>query len=122
LEQLRHADLTEAVAPIQLGIRLLIPSSSKLLELEEIRKLVGPFDAQALVYPWKHANPAVDALAEQVQEIVAICEKLKRDRATAFERICAAARLAAGRSAEERVLPLLASRATVPYLNEPWYC
>lgn len=122
LEQLRHADLTEAVAPIQLGIRLLIPPSSKLLELEEIRKLVGPFDAQALVYPWKHANPAVDALAEQAQEIVAICEKLKRDRAATFERIWGAARLAAGRSAEERVRPLLASRATVPYLNEPWYC
>jgi radical SAM superfamily enzyme YgiQ (UPF0313 family) len=122
LEQLRHADLTEAVAPIQLGIRLLIPPSSKLLELEEIRKRVGPLDAQALVYPWKHANPAVDALAERVQEIVASCEKLKRDRAAAFERIWGAARLAAGRSAEERILPLLASRATVPYLNEPWYC
>jgi len=122
LEQLQRADLIEAVAPIQLGIRLLIPSSSKLFELEEIRKLVDPFNAQTLVYPWKHANPAVDALAEQVQEIVATCEKLRRGRSATFERICGAAKLAAGRDAKELVLPLLASRATVPYLNEPWYC
>ena len=114
--------MIEAVAPIQLGIRLLIPSSSKLFELEEIRKLVDPFNAQTLVYPWKHANPAVDALAEQVQEIVATCEKLRRGRSATFERICGAAKLAAGRDAKELVLPLLASRATVPYLNEPWYC
>ncbi len=122
LEQLQRLELIEAVAPIQLGIRLLIPPSSKLFELEEIRKLVGPFDAQALVYPWKNANPAVDALAEEVQDIVATSEKLKRGRAAIFQRIWRAASLAAGSSTDEPSLPLLSSRATVPYLNEPWYC
>ena len=122
LVQLRRAELIEAVAPIQLGIRLLIPSSSKLFELEEIRTLVGPFDARALVYPWRHANPAVDALAEEVQEIVATNEELKRSRAAVFERIWNAAELAAGSSAQEQSLPLRASHATVPYVNEPWYC
>ena len=122
LEQLQRLDLIEAVAPIQLGIRLLIPPASKLFELEEIRKLVGPFDAQALVYPWKNANPAVDALAEEVQDIVATGEKLQRSRAATFQQIWRAATLAAGSSTEEPALPPLASRATVPYLNEPWYC
>jgi radical SAM superfamily enzyme YgiQ (UPF0313 family) len=122
LDQLQRLELIEAVAPIQLGIRLLIPPRSKLFELEEIRNLVGPFDAQALVYPWKHSNPGVDALAEEVQNIVAASEKLKRGRAATFQRIWRAARLAAGSSADESALPLLASRATVPYLNEPWYC
>jgi radical SAM superfamily enzyme YgiQ (UPF0313 family) len=122
LEQLQRLELIEAVAPIQLGIRLLIPPASKLFELEEIRKLVGPFDAQALVYPWKNANPAVDALAEEVQDIVATSEKLKRGRSATFQRIWRAASLAAGASTEESAMPLLASHATVPYLNEPWYC
>jgi radical SAM superfamily enzyme YgiQ (UPF0313 family) len=122
LNQLQRLDLVEAVAPIQLAIRLLIPPSSKLFELEEIRTLVGPFDSRALVYPWKHANPAVDALAEEIEEIVAVSEKLNRKRTTTFERIWHAASLAAGRSIEESALPLLPSRATVPYLNEPWYC
>jgi radical SAM superfamily enzyme YgiQ (UPF0313 family) len=122
LAQLHRLELIEAVAPIQLGIRLLIPPASKLFELDEIRKLVGPFDPQALVYPWKHANPEIDALAEEVQDIVAASERLKRSRAATFQRIWHAASLAAGNSVEEPALPLRASRATVPYLNEPWYC
>jgi len=122
LEQLHRLELIEAVAPIQLGIRLLIPPASKLFELDEIRKLVGPFDPRALVYPWKHANPEIDALAEEAQDIVAASERLKRSRAATFQRIWHAASLAAGNSVEEPALPLLASRATVPYLNEPWYC
>jgi radical SAM superfamily enzyme YgiQ (UPF0313 family) len=122
LEEVQRAELIEAVTPIQLGIRLLIPPSSKLLELEDIRALVGPFDAQALVYPWNHANPALDALAEEVQEIVAVSEKLKRSRSATFDRIWRAAKIAAGSSLGESALPILPSRATVPYLNEPWYC
>ena len=65
-EQLNRLDLVEAVAPIQLGIRLLIPPGSRLLELEEVREMVGPFDAKALIYPWKHPNPAIDRLCEGV--------------------------------------------------------
>src|SRR5216684_612170 len=53
LHVLQVEGLVENVAPIQLGIRLLIPEGSRLLELDEVRGLVGPFDAQSLVYPWK---------------------------------------------------------------------
>ena len=121
-QQLHRLDLVEAVAPIQLAIRLLIPAGSKLLELDDVRKLVGPFDANALVYPWKNANPAVDALCEELQEIAATSEKLKRGRTATFERMWHAAKFAAHQTAEERVGPHLPSRATVPFLNEPWYC
>ena len=121
-EQLHLLDLVEAVAPIQLAIRLLIPAGSKLFELDDVRELVGPFDANALVYPWKNANPAVDALCEELQEIAAASEKLKRGRTATFERMWHAAKFAAHQTAEERVGPHLPSRATVPFLNEPWYC
>ena len=47
-----HAEsLIENVAPIQLGIRLLIPEGSRLLELDEVRRNVGPFDPESLFYP-----------------------------------------------------------------------
>jgi hypothetical protein len=121
-QQLHRLDLVEAVAPIQLAIRLLIPAGSKLLELDDVRKLVGPFDANALVYPWKNANPAVDVLCEELQEIAAASETLKRSRAATFERMWRAAKLAAHQTAEEQIGPPLPSRATVPFLNEPWYC
>ncbi len=121
-EQLNRLDLVEAVAPIQLGIRLLIPPGSRLLELEEVREMVSPFDAKALIYPWKNLNPAIDRLCEELQDIVASSEILKRGRTATFEKMWQTVNLAANRECKKREQPLLASRATVPYLNEPWYC
>ena len=122
LRTLAEFGLSEAVAPVQLGIRLLIPAGSRLLELPDIRRIIQPFAEQALVYPWKHADPRIDELCDEVQQIVASSEKLKRSRASTFEKIWRAANDAAHVDAAPRVLPVLASRAAVPYLNEPWYC
>jgi len=121
-EQLNRLDLVEAVAPIQLAIRLLVPADSKLLELDEMRGLVGPFDAKALVYPWKNSNPAVDALCEELQEIAAASEQPERSRTATFERMWRAAKLAAHQFAEDKSTSARPSRATVPFLNEPWFC
>jgi radical SAM superfamily enzyme YgiQ (UPF0313 family) len=122
LRILRENDLIENVAPIQLAIRLLIPAGSRLLELQEVRRLVAPFDASALVYPWQNPDPRVDALCEQVQEIVATNEKRKVPRRAIFEHIWKAAHEAAGVKTEFAPQPVLVSRAAIPYLNEPWYC
>ena len=126
LDVIRTNGLIENVAPIQLAIRLLIPAGSRLLELEDIREIVGPFDEAALVYPWKNADARVDQLCEELQQIVHAGEKVNRARARIFERIEAAAFAAAGakhdKRAKEARLPILAARAAIPYLNEPWYC
>jgi len=121
-EQLQRLDLVEAVAPIQLAIRLLIPPGSRLLELDEVREMVGPFDAKALVYPWKNPAPAVDRLGEELQDIVATSEKLKRSRSATFAKIWQAVGQAANQNLETRAQPVLVPRAAVPYLSEPWYC
>jgi radical SAM superfamily enzyme YgiQ (UPF0313 family) len=128
LQLVREQELIENVAPIQFAIRLLIPAGSRLLELPEVREMVGPFDPAALVYPWKHVDPRVDALCERLQEIVHTGEKMNRPRWRIFEQIEEAAYEALGNGAGERArvavesMPVLASRATIPYLNEPWYC
>ena len=113
-------ELIENVAPIQLGIRLLIPAGSRLLELEEVRGLVGAFDAESLVYPWKNADPRADALSETVQAIAAEADRKKETRSAAFEKIWKAAHAAAGRSAPD--LRMTRPGAAVPFLSEPWYC
>jgi radical SAM superfamily enzyme YgiQ (UPF0313 family) len=122
LHVLRENELVENVAPIQLAIRLLIPAGSRLLELEEVRRLVGSFDPSALVYPWRSPDPRVDALGEEIEALVATGEKLKRPRRAIFELIWYAAHQAAGLEAKFAAQPLLVSRAAIPYLNEPWYC
>jgi len=122
LEMLREQELAGNMAPIQLAIRLLIPAGSRLLELDEIRRNVATFDEAALVYPWKHADPRVDHLCEQIQGIVHSGEKMKRDRTEIFERIEDAAFTIANGGLTRSALPALPSRAAIPHLNEPWYC
>jgi len=66
--------------------------------------------------------PASSRLGAQIEEIVATSEKRKLSRQAIFERIWKAAHEAAGAQEEFAPQPVLASRAAVPYLNEPWYC
>src|SRR5260370_1150023 len=96
LRVIEQQGVMENVAPIQLGIRLLIPEGSRMLELEEVRRVVGPFDPQSLAYPWKNADPRLDALSETVQDIAAAAERQKESRPATFERIWKAAHSAAG--------------------------
>jgi radical SAM superfamily enzyme YgiQ (UPF0313 family) len=121
LRVIAEQGVIENVAPIQLGIRLLIPEGSRMLELEDVRHLVGPFDPQSLAYPWKNADPRLDALSEIVQEIAAAAERQKESRLTTFERIWNAAHTAAGMRAPKISLSAH-SQAVVPFLSEPWYC
>ena len=115
LHLLVDLDLVENVSPIQLAIRLLIPAGSLLLELPDIREIIGPFDRAALSYPWRHKDPNVDQLCTQVQSLIRRQERRKATRTEIFEGIW---ELAHGSRPDFH----LASRATVPYLNEPWYC
>jgi hypothetical protein len=100
------------VAPVQLALRLLITSGSRLLELEDVRSVVGPFDSKALVYPWKHPDPEMDVLAERVFRLAQ-----QESRANSFAAIW--------RLVRDRPLPEDFHRtpgAAIPYLDEPWYC
>jgi radical SAM superfamily enzyme YgiQ (UPF0313 family) len=118
---LQEQALIENVAPIQLGIRLLIPEGSRMLELEDVQSVIGPFDPQSLAYPWKNADPRLDALSKAIQELAAEAERRKESRSVTFDRIWKAAHAAAGLSAP----PLAAApgpAAGIPFLSEPWYC
>ncbi|HLZ90710.1 MAG TPA: CUAEP/CCAEP-tail radical SAM protein [Candidatus Acidoferrum sp.] len=119
LRVLAAEELVENVAPIQLGIRLLIPEGSRLLELEDVRAGVGAFDAESLVYPWKNSDARVDLLSETVQGIAAAADRKKESRGVAFTRIWEAAHWVAEIAAP--VLRVKEGRG-VPFLSEPWYC
>ncbi len=123
LARIAALDLIENVAPVQLTMRLLIPAGSRLLELAEVRELVGPFDESALVYPWAHADSRIDDLWNRVQEFVQWGAKKELSRRVVFSQVWWLAHEAAGCS-----VPLIpgfnnrVSRAAIPYLTEPWYC
>lgn len=115
-------DLVDAVAPVQLTIRLLVTEGSRLLELGDVRDLVGPFDREALAYPWRHPDPGMDSLQSELTALVGL--RLVRGRREVFLEIW--------RRVSDRwpgLLPIepfppgrVMARADVPWLDEPWYC
>ena len=121
LRTIDRLDLVEQVAPVQLTLRLLIPHGSRLLGLDSERMgvLLGPFDERQLVYPWRHPDPRVDRLQAAVATLVG--RRLTASRSTLFDELSLLAAQAGGASVPMRP-PGTRHRATVPYLNEPWYC
>jgi radical SAM superfamily enzyme YgiQ (UPF0313 family) len=120
LRVLRDEQLAENVAPVQLGIRLLIPEGSRLLELDEVRRTIHAFDAKSLVYPWTNKDPRLDLLSDTVQTIAAEADRRKQSRSESFAQIWEAAHCAAG--IETPRLPPVQPCAAIPLLSEPWYC
>ena len=119
LDEIARLDLVEAVAPIQLALRLLVTAGSRLLEDDVVNRLVGTFDAERLVYPWTHPDIAVDQLCDEIGVLVG--GRLSADRRQVF----AECRALAGERTDRLLVsraPPPANRAEVPYLNEPWYC
>jgi len=117
LHELLKQDLIGQVAPIQLAIRLLIPERSLLLEMPEIRGMVEPFDPRALCYRWRNPDSALDVLHASIQELIQREERRGAARTAIFRSIWNLAD--AGPFPQEEPQP---SRATIPYLTEPWYC
>jgi radical SAM superfamily enzyme YgiQ (UPF0313 family) len=118
LDAIEALDLVDHVAPIQLAIRLLVPEGSRLLELGDVRELAGRFDPATLTYRWRHPDPEVDRLHQDVSAIVGV--KIARGRRATFDAISDLAHERAGRP--RAAARPARDRATVPYLNEPWYC
>jgi radical SAM superfamily enzyme YgiQ (UPF0313 family) len=122
-ELLRAIDtlgLIDHVPPVQLVIRLLIPEGSRLLELDDIRAIIGSYSPASLIYPWRHRDPAVDALQRQLETMVG--SQLGSNRQRIFSRVWEAAHAAAGLTGALRPQPPHLARAAIPYLDEPWYC
>ena len=113
LRAIRDLDLVGSVASIQLAIRLLIPSGSKLLELVDLE--TGPFDPAALSWRWQHPDPEMDRLCAGLQRLIRAGDRRGASRTELFGMIW---RRAFGELPDFH----LQDRATIPYLTEPWYC
>lgn len=118
LERIADLGLVASVPPVQLSIRLLVPHGSRLLELPEVRNLVGPFDRTLLGYPWRHPDPRVDALQARVADLVERGGE-ETSREETFANAWGLAHAALGAPA-----PALPSDLgePIPRHSEPWYC
>jgi radical SAM superfamily enzyme YgiQ (UPF0313 family) len=123
LSTLVDLDLVENVAPIQLAIRLLIPCGSRLYGLTELKEHWGEFDKAGLSYSWRHSDPSLDELCSRLRTHIKEAEARRQSRREIFSDIwrMAYANQESQNGFLDRMTPLR-SRASIPYLNEPWYC
>jgi radical SAM superfamily enzyme YgiQ (UPF0313 family) len=112
---LEDLGLVGSVAPIQLTTRLLVPEGSLLLGLPELAGAFGTFDAERLVYPWVHRDPAVDALHASFESLVAEAARNGWDRYQTFDRLH---ELAGGTPRPRSQV----EGSPVPQFLEPWFC
>ncbi|MGP1683261.1 MAG: CUAEP/CCAEP-tail radical SAM (seleno)protein, partial [Giesbergeria sp.] len=120
LRTLLRLRLVQAVPPIQLCIRLLVPEGSWLLQLPGFREMMAPFDAKLLGYPWRHADLRVDSLQHALQALAAQGELQGLVRSEIFAQIWRRAHDALGLQSP----PLTRADFGEPiaHLSEPWYC
>lgn len=118
LQAIASLGLVERVPSIQLALRLLVPAGSRLLELADIRRLVAPFDAERLVHPWAHPDAAVDALQQDVEQLVA--GRAGAPRQDVFTEVVRLVELYTGDRLP--MPPEVPKRSAIPWLDEPWYC
>ena len=112
--------LVEAVPPVQLAIRLLVPQGSYLMQLPDFAARVGAFDDALLGYPWQADDARVDALQAEIMAWVMDAEKRNLPRAEVFAGLWARTHAALGETAP----PLDPAQfgESIPHHSEPWYC
>ena len=118
LDDVDALGLVEHVAPVQWTLRLLVTQHSGLLALDDIRAVVSPYNPATLTHPWMHSDARVEVLQRDVMQLAGVAQG--RSRRATFEAI--RARAAADVASAPPAPPVLPSRASIPYLTEPWYC
>jgi len=113
--------LLPAVDPVQLTIRLLLPTGSLLLGHPEMAPHLGPLDDSALSYRWVHPDPRMDELQRRSAELAAHAEERGHPPAQTFAHLHRLALAAAGRAAPLPETPPK-THARAPRLSESWFC
>jgi len=113
-------DLVDAVDPIQMTIRLLVPPGSLLLDHEAMKPHLVGLDAGRFTWTWRHPDPRVDALQIDSARIVEMAARDGRPDEETFRALA----LAAGATGTGLTTAgaLRSARRRAPRLTEPWFC
>jgi radical SAM superfamily enzyme YgiQ (UPF0313 family) len=127
LEFIDEEDLVDAVDPIQLAIRLLVPPGSALEQSEAMRPHLRGLSREDFAWIWEHPDPRMDRLQERIMAIVTESAGRREDPALTYRRIAGVAMAIAGEEAGAAGRQFFARlppphRRRPPRLTEPWFC
>ena len=114
-------DLVANVDAVQYTIRLLVPEGSLLLDREDLREHLGPYEPERLSHPWRSADPETDRLQGRLSALVEQSLAAREPADVTFSRIRSVAREAAGAAGDDDAIPMGSTEGR-PRLTEPWFC
>ena len=120
LNKIAELKLIMCVNPVQLSLRLLIPSGSRILELPKEETCITDFNPASLGYTWIHRDTEVDALQENIRHWTEKAENNGLSRLEIFNGIRRIALKAAGRDDSDVTEDQCGD--SVPVHSESWYC
>jgi radical SAM superfamily enzyme YgiQ (UPF0313 family) len=134
LDWIESEDLGDAVDPVQLSVRLLVPPSSLLLGNPAMQPYLGALDEEALTHTWTHPDPRMDVLQREAARVAEHAAGHHEDARVTFRRLRAlatavrygrwsvAAATLDAHAAAATVATAHAKRAPTPRLTESWFC
>ena len=120
LNKIAELKLIMSVNPVQLSLRLLIPSGSRILELPKQETCITDFNPASLGYTWEHRDAEVDVLQENIRNWTEQAESEGLSRLQIFNGIRRIALSAAG--SDEKDVTEEQCGEPVPVHSESWYC
>lgn len=114
-------DMIDSTDPVQMGIRLLIPKGSLMLDIPELHRYLGPYDAETLSYLWFADDPDMDRLATMLVSIAEAGATSGQSVSDTFVAQWLAVTEGSGLRVPHDAID---QGATVgrPRLTEPWFC
>ncbi|MEW5849131.1 MAG: CUAEP/CCAEP-tail radical SAM (seleno)protein [Myxococcota bacterium] len=112
-------DLLDAVDPVQLAVRLLIPPRSALLEVCQGEPWLGPLHQPSLSHIWTHPDPRMDALAQELADLAAEAAGQGEDSVATMLRMLEVAQQRLGVALK---MPPQRPHRIAPGLTENWFC
>lgn len=117
LEFIETRGLIPAVPPVQLGLRLLVPSASPLAAPIREQGWLGAFDEDGLIWQWRHPDPQMDALQAEAATLTEAAEG-----APPAEVFRAVKQLACAQLSAEPWPDAPQPPTHIPGLTEAWFC
>ena len=122
LDFVEREGLIENIAPVQYGIRLLVPPGSVLASHPAMAPFLGPFDPAALSFTWTDPDPRVTTLQAAIASAASDAETREEDVETTFATMKRIALRAAGQTRELAKTRVREKRPPPPRLTESWFC
>lgn len=111
-------DLTGSTDPVQMSIKLLVPTGSLLVKHPAMTPHLDHYDTSALTWRWDFADPETAVLHKELETIAANASDCGQEAGATLDEMRRAVSRVSGRDLRASSEPVVAA----PRLTESWFC